>query len=193
MRKLTCTILAMLAAMLVGCVTINVYFPEAAAQKAADQFIGTVLDGGGQAAPATDKSAPAQDKPSPARRPTAMLLDLLVPAAHAAEVPNLRVQHHFIPAMPIRVSAMRSLGAHMNVFAIESFIDELALAAHADPVAFRLQHLDDPRARDVIQLAASRFGWQPRARRRGLKNGLQSGAQPTPGATGTMILTGRSG
>lgn len=77
-------------------------------------------------------------------------------------VPNLRVQHHFLPQMPIRVSAMRSLGAHMNVFAIESFIDELALAAHADPVAFRLKHLDDPRARDVIRLAAQRFGWQPR-------------------------------
>ena len=54
MRKLTCTILAMLAAVLVGCVTINVYFPEAAAQKAADQFIGTVLDGGGQAAPSAE-------------------------------------------------------------------------------------------------------------------------------------------
>jgi CO/xanthine dehydrogenase Mo-binding subunit len=77
-------------------------------------------------------------------------------------VPNLHVQHHFLPEMPIRVSAMRSLGAHMNVFAIESFVDELALAAKADPVIFRLKHLDDPRAREVIQLAAKRFGWQPR-------------------------------
>jgi nicotinate dehydrogenase subunit B len=77
-------------------------------------------------------------------------------------VPNLHVQSHFLPDMPIRVSAMRSLGAHMNIFAIESLMDELALVAQADPVEFRLKHLDDPRARDVIQLAAQRFGWQKR-------------------------------
>ncbi|SEJ74896.1 xanthine dehydrogenase family protein molybdopterin-binding subunit [Paraburkholderia diazotrophica] len=79
--------------------------------------------------------------------------------------PNLHVQHHFLPDMPIRVSAMRSLGAHMNVFAIESFIDELAGAAHADPVAFRIKHLDDPRALDVIRTTARQFDWQPRAAR----------------------------
>ena len=75
-------------------------------------------------------------------------------------VPNLHVQEHFLPDMPIRVSAMRSLGAYINVFAIESFMDELAAAAHADPVEFRLRHLDDPRARDVIHQAAERFGWK---------------------------------
>jgi nicotinate dehydrogenase subunit B len=75
-------------------------------------------------------------------------------------IPNLRVQEHFLPDMPIRVSAMRSLGAYMNVFAIESFMDELATSAHVDPVEFRLRHLDDPRARDVIHRAANRFGWK---------------------------------
>jgi nicotinate dehydrogenase subunit B len=74
-------------------------------------------------------------------------------------LPNLRVVHHFIPVMPVRVSALRSLGAYTNVFAIESFVDELAQAAGADPVAFRLRHLADPRARDVVNAAASRFGW----------------------------------
>lgn len=103
MRKLTCTILAMLAVALVGCVTINVYFPEAAAQKAADQFIGTVLDGSGQKAPAADKSAPAQDNPPPAHQPSAMLLDLLVPAAQAADVPNLRVQTPAVQAIHERM------------------------------------------------------------------------------------------
>ena len=49
--------------------------------------------------------------------------------------------------MPLRVSALRSLGAYLNVFAIESFMDELADAAGADPVAFRLRHLDDERGR----------------------------------------------
>ena len=73
--------------------------------------------------------------------------------------PNARVVHHFLPAMPLRVSAMRALGAYANIFSIESFMDDLARAAGADPVAFRLAHLDDARARTVITLAAERFGW----------------------------------
>ena len=74
--------------------------------------------------------------------------------------PNAHVVHHFIPDMPVRISAMRSLGAYHNVFSIESFIDELALAAGADPVEFRLKHLDDPRGREVIEQAAQGFGWR---------------------------------
>jgi nicotinate dehydrogenase subunit B len=74
--------------------------------------------------------------------------------------PNAHVVHHFVPAMPIRVSAMRALGAYHNVFSIESFMDELAGAAGADPVEFRLKHLDDPRGRDVINKAAQEFGWR---------------------------------
>lgn len=78
------------------------------------------------------------------------------------ELPNARVVHHFLPQMPMRVSALRSLGAHMNVFAIESFMDELARASGRDPVGFRLAHLNDPRARDVIMRATQRFGWPRR-------------------------------
>jgi CO/xanthine dehydrogenase Mo-binding subunit len=74
--------------------------------------------------------------------------------------PNAKVVHHFIPAMPLRISAMRALGAYHNVFSIESFMDELASAAGADPVEFRLKHLDDPRARDIIAKAAQEFGWR---------------------------------
>jgi len=74
--------------------------------------------------------------------------------------PNAQVVHHFIPAMPVRVSAMRALGAYHNVFSIESFMDELAKLAGADPVEFRLKHLDDPRGRDVIEKAAQGFRWQ---------------------------------
>jgi CO/xanthine dehydrogenase Mo-binding subunit len=73
--------------------------------------------------------------------------------------PNAHVVHHFIPDMPVRISAMRALGAYHNVFSIESFMDELAQAAGADPVDFRLKHLDDPRGRDVIEKAAQGFGW----------------------------------
>jgi CO/xanthine dehydrogenase Mo-binding subunit len=74
-------------------------------------------------------------------------------------IANARVTHHFIPEMPLRVSALRALGAYANVFAIESFIDELALGANGRPVDFRLKHLDDARARDVIRTAADAFGW----------------------------------
>ena len=73
--------------------------------------------------------------------------------------PSVRVINHFLPDMPVRVSALRALGAYMNIFAIECFMDELAASAGADPVQFRLKHLDDPRARDVVSLAAQRFGW----------------------------------
>jgi len=84
-------------------------------------------------------------------------------------LPNARVTHHFQPKAVVRTSAMRGLGAYCNVFAIESFMDELARAAQADPVAFRLRHLDDPRAVEVVKLAASKFGWDgyQKASRRG--------------------------
>jgi len=83
------------------------------------------------------------------------------------DLPNLTVAKHFLPDTPLRVSALRSLGAHMNVFAIESFTDELAAAAGRDPVRFRLAHLGDPRAREVIARAAARFGWSHYRRTRG--------------------------
>jgi CO/xanthine dehydrogenase Mo-binding subunit len=70
-----------------------------------------------------------------------------------------RVTGHRLTATPIRTSAMRALGAFTNVFAIESFLDELAVAAGADPLAFRLAHLDDPRAVAVLEAAAERAGW----------------------------------
>ncbi|MEO9079043.1 MAG: YdbL family protein [Rhodanobacter sp.] len=91
MRKLTYVILTSLAVALVGCVTINVYFPEAAAQKAADQFIGNVLDQATPAAKPAEKQPPSTPKDGGAQ-PSAMLLDLLIPAAQAADVPNIRIQ-----------------------------------------------------------------------------------------------------
>jgi nicotinate dehydrogenase subunit B len=76
------------------------------------------------------------------------------------DFPSQRVVHHFVQDMPIRVSALRTLGAYANVFALESFMDELATAAGADPVAFRLAHLKDPRARAVIEAVAKKASWK---------------------------------
>jgi nicotinate dehydrogenase subunit B len=76
------------------------------------------------------------------------------------DFPNQRVVNHLITGMPLRVSALRTLGAYANVFALESFMDELATAAGQDPVGFRLAHLGDPRARAVIELVAKKAGWK---------------------------------
>ena len=73
------------------------------------------------------------------------------------DLPGKRLVKHLVRGMPLRVSALRSLGAYANVFAIESFMDELAGTARVDPVAFRLDHLSDPRARAVIEAAAERL------------------------------------
>jgi CO/xanthine dehydrogenase Mo-binding subunit len=78
--------------------------------------------------------------------------------------PNVHVVNHFLADMPVRVSAMRALGAYHNVFSLEGFMDELALAAGVDPVEFRLRHLDDERGRDAIRLAAQKFGWKADAK-----------------------------
>jgi nicotinate dehydrogenase subunit B len=85
------------------------------------------------------------------------------------EFPNQKIVKHFLPEMPLRTSALRSLGGYANVFALESFIDELALAANADPVEFRLRHMKDPRARAVIEAAAQRAGWQRNAKGNGAR------------------------
>jgi CO/xanthine dehydrogenase Mo-binding subunit len=77
--------------------------------------------------------------------------------AYALQAPS--VSTHRLLAMPIRTSAIRSLGAHFNVFAIESFMDELAAAAGADPLAFRLAQLEDERARAVLLAATDAAGW----------------------------------
>jgi CO/xanthine dehydrogenase Mo-binding subunit len=77
------------------------------------------------------------------------------------DFPAWQIECHRLTTMPIRASALRTLGAQGNVFAIESFLDELASEHGEDPVAFRLRHLSDPRARDVIQAVARRANWKP--------------------------------
>jgi CO/xanthine dehydrogenase Mo-binding subunit len=80
------------------------------------------------------------------------------------EFANVKVSKHYIPLAPLRTSALRTLGGYANVFALESFVDELAAAAGVDPVEFRLRHTTDPRARAVIEAAARKAGWRAEAR-----------------------------
>lgn len=73
---------------------------------------------------------------------------------------------HVVPGA-LRTGAYRSLAAAPNVFAIESFVDELAHAAKQDPIAFRLKAIDDPRLRHVLETVRDRSGWDQCARQAG--------------------------
>ena len=76
--------------------------------------------------------------------------------------PHVSVVGHRAATTPLRTSALRALGSHLNVFAIESFMDEMAALTDQDPLAFRLRHLEDPRGRAVLEAAADRAGWGER-------------------------------
>jgi nicotinate dehydrogenase subunit B len=80
------------------------------------------------------------------------------------DFPSWTIESHRLLTMPVRTSALRTLGAQGNVFAIESFLDEIAIEHGEDPVAFRLRHLTDERAKDVIRTAAKRANWKPAAK-----------------------------
>ena len=88
------------------------------------------------------------------------------------EFPAWQIVSHRVLAMPLRTSALRSLGAYANVFAIESFVDEIASARGSDPVEFRLRHLGDPRARAVIERAAEKARWGDWQKREGRGHGI---------------------
>jgi nicotinate dehydrogenase subunit B len=76
------------------------------------------------------------------------------------DFPAKRIVHHLIAETPVRTSSLRGLGATLNVFAIESSMDELAERAGQDPVAYRLSVLSDARARAVVEHVARISGWQ---------------------------------
>ena len=88
------------------------------------------------------------------------------------DFPAHRVTNHLLTEMPLRTSALRSLGAFLNVFAAESFIDELAASAGRDPLEFRLAHLSDPRGRAVLKTATSRAGWAQRTSSESFGHGI---------------------
>jgi nicotinate dehydrogenase subunit B len=75
------------------------------------------------------------------------------------DIASKRIVHHLVTETPRRTSALRGLGAMPNVFALESFMDELADRAGKDAVAYRLEQLSDPRARRVIERVAVMADW----------------------------------
>jgi len=119
----------------------------------------------GRAAPVGDTSGllAAWHLAEPFERPQAQPRKLPQMGIHRNADPlytfsRRRIVKHFLPDSPLRVSALRGLGSYANVFAIESFMDELAHAAGVDPVEFRLRYLADERARAVIRAAAKAAG-----------------------------------
>lgn len=89
-------------------------------------------------------------------------------------IPEVHVINNRVLAMPLRVSALRSLGAHVNVLATESMIDEIAISLGRDPLEYRLTHLKDERAKAVLQEVARISGWhdEPENAEEGFGRGL---------------------
>jgi CO/xanthine dehydrogenase Mo-binding subunit len=109
----------------------------------------------------------AQHKSEPLEIPPAQSIPQPVGGADRNGIPiyafdDVTVNKHLLTDMPLRVSALRGLGAYANVFAIESFMDELATSAKQDPIAFRIRHLQDERAIAVLERLAVESDWPNR-------------------------------
>jgi CO/xanthine dehydrogenase Mo-binding subunit len=103
-------------------------------------------------------------------------------AAPPYTFPNLLAVAHVVPgfhdvASPLRSTHLRDPEGPATSFAVESFIDELAAAAGVDPLELRLKHIDEPRAKNALTVAAEKFGWDKRV-------------SPKRNATGDVV-TGR--
>ena len=94
------------------------------------------------------------------------------------EASNVRVVVHWLKDSPLRLSNLRAPGKIANIFAVESFTDEMAAAASMDPIEFRLRGLTDTRAIDVLKRATEMIEWQARP-------------SPNPRAAQGNLLTGR--
>jgi nicotinate dehydrogenase subunit B len=90
-------------------------------------------------------------------------------------LPREKVTLHLVESAQLRVSALRALGSFQNVFAIESFMDELAHASGQDPIEFRTRHLKDERSRNVLQTVARMSGWKGGSRRSDAKTSWGQG------------------
>jgi CO/xanthine dehydrogenase Mo-binding subunit len=104
-----------------------------------------------------------------------------------------RVVNHRLLYMPLRTSALRSLGAFANVFAIESFLDEIAAEQREDTVKLRLRYLSDPRAKAVIEAASAGAGWRGWQRREGCGHGIGYARYKNSGAYCAVVAEVEAG
>ena len=121
------------------------------------------------------QTAAAFAMPAPINMPLAVGGGAERNAVPGYRLPAWEVRHRHQADAPLRSSALRSLGALANVFAAESFVDEIAHARSEDPLAWRRRHLaHDARALAVLDRAAELSGWAGRAERRreGIGQGL---------------------
>jgi hypothetical protein len=97
-------------------------------------------------------------------------------------IPQWAVHNHRVLSTPFRVSALRSLGGHVNVFALESVMDMLAQSLHIDPLTFRLNNLSDPRALAVLKEVARLSNWFERLAQHheDRKDGMDDKDEPYP-------------
>ncbi|MEM8957188.1 MAG: molybdopterin cofactor-binding domain-containing protein [Pseudomonadota bacterium] len=101
-----------------------------------------------------------------------------------------RLVKHLVPDGPVRSSALRCLGALANVWAIESLMDQIAGETGQDPIAFRLAHLDDPRA--IAVLEGLRDGLGPAPEGRGIAYAQYKNAQTRCGVAVDLTVTDRA-
>jgi len=83
-------------------------------------------------------------------------------------VPNIDVSVHWLKDASLRPSNIRAPGKVANMFAVESFADELAALGGADPLEFRLRGLSDARGIEVLKRTAALIGWRAREMGSGL-------------------------
>ena len=106
------------------------------------------------------------------------------------EFPDHRVTLHYVREAPVHGSSLRSLGAFGNVFAIESFMDELC---DGDPLGFRLTHLKDPRGRAVLEEAARLANWKSFVKREGTGHGIAYARYKNVGAYCAIVAEVEAG
>ncbi|MDB5372078.1 MAG: oxidoreductase [Belnapia sp.] len=102
-------------------------------------------------------------------------------------IPAMEVATTRLLEMPIRTSALRGLGATLNVWSIESLMDEAAGLAGVDPIEYRRRHLDDPRAIAVLDRVAAMAGWADRSRREGFGMGIGLARYKNSGAWAAVV------
>jgi CO/xanthine dehydrogenase Mo-binding subunit len=106
------------------------------------------------------------------------------------DFPDFKVMFHYVREAPVHGSSLRSLGAFGNVFAIESFMDELA---NGDPVGFRLKHLKDPRGRAVVEEAVRLSNWNSFSKSEGRGHGIAYARYKNVGAYCAVVAEVEAG